>query len=165
MSIRSYIKTTLLAALITLALGGVLLHTRIHPFTRNSSNFVPFISGILSIVIVPLLFSFKKTVSYGYVLNGMLAILGTVVMAHFTIVHWPKPLSIEALLLQTTLADIALLWGKFFVGKALFDLESHGYDANTVKKGIFYRYPNYGWWLVHLIAISLVYYLGKLIWR
>jgi len=165
LSIRSYIKTTLIAALVALAIGGFLLHARIHPFTKNSSNFVPFISGILSIIIVPLLFSYKKTLSYGYVLNGMLAILGTVVMAHFTIVYWPKPLTITSILLQTTLADIVLLWGKFFVGKALFELESRGYDAATVKKGIFYRYPNYGWWLVHLVVISLIYSLGHLIWR
>ena len=165
MTIRSYIKTTLLVALVALAIGGFLLHTRIHSFTKNSSNFVPFISGILSIVIVPLLFSSKKTLSYGYVLNGMLVILGTVAMAHFSIVHWPKPFSIGAIFLNTTLANIALLWGKFFVGKALFELESHGYDANTVKKGIFYRYPNYGWWLVHLVVISIVYYFGHLLWR
>ena len=165
MSIRSYIKSTLIVALVALAIGGFLLHTRIHPFAKNSSNFVPFISGVLSIVIVPLLFSSKKTLSYGYVLNGMLVILGTVVMAHFSIVHWPKPFSIGTIFLNTTLADIALLWGKFFVGKALFELESHGYDAEHVKKGVFYRYPNYGWWLVHLVVISLVYYLGNLIWR
>jgi len=165
MSVRSYIKTALIAALVALAFGGFLLHARIHPFTRNSSNFIPFISGILSIIIVPLLFSYKRTVSYGYVINGMLVILGTIAMSHFAIVHWPKPLTFAAILFQTTLADIALLWGKFFVGKALFELELRGYDADTVKKGIFYRYPNYGWWLVHLAVISLIYLLGHLIWR
>jgi len=165
MSVRSYIKSALISALVALAIGGFLLHTRIHPFTRNSSNFVPFVAGILSIVIIPLLFSFKRTVSYGYVINGMLTILGSIAMSHFAIVHWPKPLTFASILLQTTLADIVLLWGKFFVGKALFELELRGYDANTVKKGIFYRYPNYGWWLVHLVVISLIYFLGHLIWR
>ena len=165
MSIRSYIKTSLIAALVVLAVGGFLLHLRIHPITRNHANFIPFVSGILSIVIVPLLFSSKRTISFGYVLNGMLVILGTIVMGHFTIVHWPKPFTVGAILLQTTLADIALLWGKFFVGKVLFELESHGYDANAVKKGVSYRYPNYGWWLVHLTVITLIYYLGNLLWR
>lgn len=165
MSIRKYVKSTLMAALVILAIGGFLMHTRFHPITRNPSNFVPFVSGILSIIIVPLLFSFRRTLSYGYVLNGMLAILGTVAMGHFSIAHWPKTFTLEAILFQTMLADIALLWGKFFVGKALFDLETFGYDANTAKKGIWYRYPNYGWWGVHLAAVSLVYYLGHLIWR
>lgn len=165
MLIRSYIKSTLLCSIVVLALGGFLLHTRIHPFTQNSSNFVPFFSGILSIVLVPLLFSSKKTMSYGYVLNGMLVILGTVAMWHYAIAHWPRPVTVESILLKTTLADIALLWGMFFVGKALFDLESYGYDPNRVKKGVTYRYPNYGWWLVHLMVIPLVYYIGSQVWR
>jgi hypothetical protein len=165
MTIRTYIKSTLLLSLIALALGGFLLHLRVHPFAQQSSKLVPFISGVLSIVLVPLLFSFKRTLGYGYVLNGMLAIIGTITMAHFAIANWPKPASLEAILLKTTLADIALLWGKFFVGKALFELELHGYDPNQVKKGITYRYPNYGWWIVHFVVISLVYYLGYLLWR
>ena len=27
-----------------------------------------------------------------------------------------------------------------------------------------YRYPNMGWWLIHLAAVSLVYYLGNRFW-
>lgn len=165
MSVKSYVKSTLIAALVVLAVGGFLLHTRVHPVSRSWSNLVPLVAGVLSIAAVPLLFSFRKTVSYGYTLNGMLAIIGTVVMAHFSIVHLPKPITIPAIVFQTTLADIALLWGKFLVGKALFDLETFGYDPAREKKGKFLRYPNYGWWLVHLAAIALVYFLGKLIWR
>jgi hypothetical protein len=165
MTIRTYIKSTLLASLVSLAIGGFLLHLRVHPFTEHSSKLVPFVSGVLSIVIVPLLFCFKKTGGYGYVLNGMLAILGTVTMAHFGIAHWPKPASFGAILLKTTLPDIALLWGKFLVGKALFDLDIHGYNADRQKMGITYRYPNYGWWIAHLAVISLVYFLGHELWR
>jgi hypothetical protein len=165
MTVRTYVKSTLLASLVALALGGFLLHLRIHPFTHSPSKLIPFVSGLLSLVLVPLLFSFRKTLSYGYVLNGMLVILGTVAMAHFSISNWPKPVSVGAILLKTTLADIALLWGKFFVGKALFDLELYGYDRDQAKKGITCRYPNYGWWMVHLVVLSLVYYLGHLVWR
>jgi hypothetical protein len=28
-----------------------------------------------------------------------------------------------------------------------------------------YRYPNMGWWMIHLIGISLVYFLGNYFWR
>jgi hypothetical protein len=154
-----------MAALVTLAIGGFLLHSRVHTIGHSPSNIVPFVSGILSIIVVPLLFSFRKTLSYGYVLNGMLAIVGTVAMTHFSIAYWPRTLTLGTLFFDTMLADIALLWGKFFVGKALFELEIHGYDAAAARKGIFYRYPNYGWWLVHLAVISLVYLLGHLIWR
>jgi hypothetical protein len=62
----------LLSALIVLGLGGLLLHLRVHPVSQNPSNLVAIASGILSILVVPLLFGFKKTAHYGYVLNGFL---------------------------------------------------------------------------------------------
>jgi hypothetical protein len=165
MTIRTYTRAILLSALITLSLGGFLLHVRIHPIAQNPANFVPLISGMLSILVIPLLFSFRKTIEYGYVLNGILVIIGTITMAHFSLAHWPAPATVESIILKTMLADIVVLWSKFFVGKALFDLEFYGYDPRTAKKGKTYRYPNLGWWLVHLVAISLVYFLGNFLWR
>jgi hypothetical protein len=165
MTVRTYTKSTLLVALITLSLGGFLLHLRIHTLTQNPSNIIPIISGVLSIIVLPLLFSFRKTLHYGYVLNGFLAIIGTIVMAHFAIAHWPEPATLETIILKSTLADIIIVWSKFFVGKALFDLETLGYDPAKDKKGIAYRYPNMGWWLVHLMGLSIVYTLGNLLWR
>lgn len=165
MTIRTYTKAILLAALITLSLGGFLLHVRIHPIAQNQANFIPLISGLLSIVVIPLLFSFRKTSEYGYVLNGILVIIGTIGMAHFSLAHWPTPATAESIIFKTMLADIVVLWSKFFVGKALFDLEFYGYDPLKAKKGRTYRYPNLGWWLVHLAAISLIYRLGNILWR
>jgi hypothetical protein len=165
MSVKTYVKSTLLLALVILSLVGFLIHMRVHPASQNPSNIIPVISGILSIIIVPLLFSFKKTLSYGYVLNGFLAIIGTITMAHFAIAHWPAPVTLESVIFKTTLPDILIVWSKFFIGKALFDLETFGYDPTKDKKGITYRYPNMGWWLVHLVALSIVYSLGNLLWR
>jgi hypothetical protein len=165
MTIRTYTKAILLAALVTLSLGGFLLHVRIHLVSQNSANLIPLISGVLSILVIPLLFSFKKTVEYGYVLNGILVIIGTIGMAHFSIVHWPAPATAGSIIFKTMLADIVMLWSKLFIGKALFDLEFFGYDQGKTKKGTTYRYPNLGWWLVHLAAIILVYFLGNQLWR
>lgn len=165
MTIRAYIKLTLLLGLITISLGGLMLHLRIHPVSKNTSNLVPLISGILSVIVVPLLFSSKKTISYGYTLNGFLVIIGTIAMAHFALRNWPQPPSLESIVLKTTLPDIVVLWTKFFIGKALFDLELFGYDSGRNKVGVTYRYPNIGWWLVHLVGISIVYALSGWIWR
>jgi hypothetical protein len=168
MSVRTYTRTILLLALFTLGLGGALLHLRAHilpQLSQNPSFAVPLISGILSVIIIPLLFLSKKTIHYGYVLNGILVILGTVTMAHFSLAHLAVPISLGSLVLKTTFADIMLLWGRFFVGKSLFDLELFGYEQSREKKGISYRYPNMGWWGIHLVAISTVYYLGHLVWR
>ncbi len=173
MSVKAYTKTILLAGLIVLALGGFLLHSRIHPLpvkTENmvsgrSANIVPAVCGILSIIVVPILFLFRRTIAYGYVLNGFTVIVGTITMAHYSIVFPPDKITVGLLMTNTLLADILILWGKFFVGKAIFDLEFFGYDAAKEKKGVTYRYPNLGWWLIHLAGVSIVYYLGNLLWR
>jgi hypothetical protein len=165
MTVRAHIKTTLLVALIVVSLGGLILHVRLHPPSKNTSNFVPFLSCILSVVIVPLLFSSRKTISYGYTLNGFLVIIGTITMAHFAVINWPQPSSLESIVFKTTLPDILVLWTKFFIGKAIFDLELFGYDSAREKTGITYRYPNGGWWVVHLAAISIVYVLSGWLWR
>jgi hypothetical protein len=114
---------------------------------------------------VPLLFFYKKTISYGYVLNGFLAIVATVTMSHFAIVHWPSPATLKAVILTTTLPDILIVGSKFFIGKSLFDLEIFGYDPDRARLGKTFRYPNMGWWLVHLVAITIVYSLGNILWR
>jgi hypothetical protein len=160
MNRKSYIKATLLGGLIVLALGGWLLHLRLHPPQTEAEYLVPFMAGIISIIIVPLLFSFRPTAAYGYVLNGFLVILGTITMTHFGIVEMKNPLAL--------FPDIALLWGNFAVGKALFDLELLNTAADPLPKPNFWRYwryPNNGWWLVHLGAWSLVYALGNILWK
>ncbi len=163
MTIRSYIRVMGLAALVALALGGFLLHIRIHPPAGNASFLSNIITGILSIAVVPVLFLRKETVPYGYVLNGFIAIVGTVTMAHFSLAHPPAGFSPAGILLKTTLPDIFILWGKFFIGKMLFDCEVYGYNAALEKKGVWYRYPNLGWWFVHLAVVCLVYYAGHLL--
>ena len=165
MTTQRYGKSVLLSELVALSLGGFLFHGRVHPVAQHPSNVIAALSGVLSIIAVPLLFSFKKTLPYGYVLNGFLAILGTLVMGHFALVHWPHPATLRAILLNTTLADILIVWSKFLVGKSLFDLEFYGYDPNKVRKGHPYRYPNLGWWGIHFVAVGIVYTLGHILWR
>jgi hypothetical protein len=164
MTIKNSIRLILLGALVSLALAGYMIHARIHLIAKNPSFIVPFVAGILNIAVIPALFWFKKTLPYGYVLNGFLCIIGTVTMGHFAIARWSLPTSPPDFLLKSMVIDILIVWGKFFVGKALFDLETFGYDPNRLKAGLTYRYPNMGWWLIHLAAISLVYSLGNRLW-
>jgi hypothetical protein len=165
MTIKTYNRSLLLGALVTLALAGFLIHSRIHLISKNTSFIVPYAAGILSIVVVPALFWIKKTVPYAYVLNGFLCIIGTVTMAHFAIANWSAPTAPPDILLKSMAIDILIVWGKFFIGYALFGLETFGYDPNRRKGGITYRYPNMGWWLIHLVAVSGIYFLGNFFWR
>ena len=86
-------------------------------------------------------------------------------MAQFSIAKFKGPVTAINIILNTTLADIAILWGKFAVGKALFDLQFLKSDTDATAKGRFFRYPNMGWWLAHLFALALVYTLGGIIWK
>ena len=52
MTMRKYIRTILVLALIAMALGGFLLHYRVHPIVQNPSFLVPLFSCILSIVVM-----------------------------------------------------------------------------------------------------------------
>ena len=165
MTLRTYNRLILLGALVALALAGFLLHSRIHLIAKNASFIVPYVAGILSVIVIPVLFWFKKTLSYGYVLNGFLCIIGTVTMAHYAIAHWSAPNSPSDIVFKSMVIDILMVWAKFFVGHALFELETYGYDAHRKKVGITYRYPNLGWWLIHLVGVSCVYSLGSYFWR
>jgi len=165
MTRKNMVKLTLLGGLFFLGLGGWLLHLRIHPVSKNTSNYVPFLTGIISVFCLPVLFWFRKTITPGYILNGFFVIIGTITMAHFSIANFNSPVTFKGIILNTTLADISLLWGKFAVGKALFDMEFLKSDADPAPKGRFFRYPNMGWWWVHLIGISVIYATGNILWK
>lgn len=162
---KNMIKATLVAGLFFLALGGWLLHLRIHPIAKNVDNVIPLISGIVSVFFLPLLFWFRSTVSSAYIINGFLVIIGTILMAHFSFATFQDPLTPANLILKTTLADISILWGKFAVGKSLFDLEFLKSETDAAAKGRFFRYPNMGWWWAHLFALATVYSLGNIFWN
>jgi hypothetical protein len=131
-------KKALLISLFLLAVSGLLLHYRIHDFMvpdkLNPGNFVfdgtrflSFIFPLIDVVLVTLLFTSRKTVVYGYLLNGLIVIYGTVFMAHFSIAEiLAKSVPPNAWLLKSTLPDIGIAWGDFFIGKALYDLSIRG---------------------------------------
>jgi len=165
MTKKKKLKIMLLAGLFFLALGGWLLHNRIHPYNKIEENIIPFVSGIVSVFCLPLLFCFRPTLVLAYLINGFLAIIGTIAMAHFSIAHFQGAVDFFNIIVNTTLADIAILWGKFAVGKALFDLEFLKSETDVAAKGRFFRYPNMGWWWVHLFGASAVYALGNIFWK
>ncbi len=165
MNRKRVIKATLILGLFFLSLGGWLLHLRIHPLAMNKANFIPYISGIISVFCLPLLFWFRPSIILAYLLNGFLVIIGTIAMAHFSVIHFKGPVTLAGIISNTLFADIAVLWAKFALGKALFDLEFLKSDADTVGKGRFFRYPNMGWWWVHLFALGIVYALGNIFWK
>lgn len=126
-------KRVLLASLFLIAISGLLLHYRIHNFmvmahdqsqpVFDSTHFLAFLFPLIDVVVVTALFASRKTAVYGYVLNGMIVIYGTVFMVHFSIAELTsRSAPIQDWLIKSTLPDIGISWGDFFIGKALYDL-------------------------------------------
>ena len=129
------IRHLLFSALILMATGALYLHLRVHPFlvpdkenpgqTLFMGSFVAAsLFSLLDLIVVSLLFSRRRTAVYGYLLNGMLVIFGTVLMTHFSLVKLSVEPSqpLHLLLFKSTLPDIALAWADFLVGAALYHL-------------------------------------------
>jgi hypothetical protein len=163
---KDYLRLVLILAIFFLALGGWLLHLRIHPVAKDAENYIPFVAGFISVIVIPVLFIFRSTIPFAYLLNGMTVIIGTITMTHFTIENHPPVWTLQTIFLGTLLADIILLWGKFAVGKALFDLDSviNRPDAQ-ISRGRFFRFPNMGFWFVHLVTLTAVYIIGSFFWK
>ena len=152
---KKYLKAIMIAGLFFMSAGGWMLHSGLHPFAKHAYGWVPYISGILGILVVPALFVWKKTLPWGYVINGMAVVIGTITMSHFSLVKGP------------IWAELGLLWGKFILGRAIFVLEVYQIEAEAPKPAFlqWVRYPNTGFFFVHLFALGIVYTLGHLLWR
>ena len=126
-------KNALLSALFLLAVSGLLLHLRIHFFMVpdkmnpgstifDGTRFLSFLFPLVDVIVVTLLFLSRKTAIYGYLLNGLIVIYGTVFMAHFSLAEMAaKSIPLSQMLMKSTLPDIGIAWADFFVGKALYD--------------------------------------------
>lgn len=165
LSRKMMIKSLLVQGLFLLALAGFMMHFRIHSPMKDIDNLIPFMIGLVSVIAVPLMFHFKPTITLAYILNSFSVIIGTITMAHFSIVHYLGPVTVQGVLLNTTLADIAILWGKFAIGKAIFDLENLKSDQDVVNMKYYFKYPNTGFWITHLFVITIIYFLGNILWR
>lgn len=131
-------RKALFATLVLLALSGLMLHYRIHSFMVpditnpgsfqfNGTRFLSFIFPLIDVIVVTLLFTSRKTVVYGYLLNGLIVIYGTVFMAHYSIAEiYAKSLPSSVWLLKSTLPDIGIAWADFFAGKVLYDITMKG---------------------------------------
>lgn len=131
-------KNALLTALFLLAVSGLMLHYRIHnfmvadkmnpgSFIFDGSKFMATLFPLIDALLVTALFLSRRTAAYGYLLNGMIVIYGTVFMGHFSLAEIAaKSIPFPALLLKSTLPDIGIAWADFLVGKTLYDLYLKG---------------------------------------
>lgn len=131
-------RKALLTTLVLLAVSNLMLHYRVHNFMVqdalspgvahfSGTRFLAFLFPLIDVIAVTLLFMSKKTLVYGYLLNGLLVIYGTVFMSHFSIAELTARSAPAAdWIMKSTLPDIGILWGDFFAGKALYDISMKG---------------------------------------
>jgi hypothetical protein len=120
-------RKILLCVLFLLALGGLIVHYTIHPFMEanrfSGTYFLASILPLIDVVVVTILFLSRKTALYGYLLNGLLVIFGTILMAHFNIASlMANPIPPSQWIMDSMLPSIAITWADFFVGKALYNV-------------------------------------------
>lgn len=126
-------KKALLTALLLLSVSGMMLHYRVHRFmvpdrtdpsvyVMDSTKFLAFLLPLIDVVVVTGLFLSRRTVVYGYLLNGLLVIYGTVLMGHYSIAEiMARAIPPADWILKSTLPDIGISWADFLVGKILYD--------------------------------------------
>ena len=143
-------------ALMLISLGGWMLHFRIHSITAHSVNFLPFLLGLVDIVITPVLFNYRKTVVVAYLVNGIGVIIGSIAMAVFSIYHFAEPATLSNILFKTMLSDIFILLSKLFIGQLIL---SYYYPSGLG------RLFTTSWWVRHFCYLSLIFALGHFWWR
>ncbi len=95
-----------------ISLGGLLLHLRIHPPTDEAYNWIPVVFGVLGVIVLPFLFNSPRTVAVAYLLNAVSVVAGNGAVTWHSIEHWQGPVSWDAVLLKSTLADSLILLAK-----------------------------------------------------
>jgi hypothetical protein len=127
-------RKVLYSALVLLAVAAFMLHFRIHFFmvpdpvdpqirTFSPALFLSNLFPLIDVVLVSALFASQRTSVYGYLLNGVIVIYGTIFMAHFSIAELSaQGAPPEDWIFKSTLPDIAIAWADFLVGKELYDL-------------------------------------------
>jgi hypothetical protein len=99
-------------AFVFISIGGLLLHLRIHPLSKNIMNMIPMLSGICSVFVLPFMFNNRKMYIWAYMINLFSVVIGAIVMAAYSLTHPPEHITAITIILQTTLADILILIAK-----------------------------------------------------
>ena len=95
-----------------ISLGGWLLHLRIHSPAAAVLNWVPAVIGVVTTFILPFMFNRDSTARWAFLITVIAIISGTIAMADYSFDNPPKTITFVTIILQTTLADIIILFAK-----------------------------------------------------
>ena len=98
--------------LFCMAFGGLLLHYRIHPPSKDTFNWIAVGFPIFNTFVLPFMFFKEKTWRWAYLINAISVVIGVLAMTMHSIKTWDKPLTITNILLLSTMADSLILLAK-----------------------------------------------------
>jgi hypothetical protein len=99
-------------ALSLISLGGWLLHLRIHSPANAVFNWVPAVIGVVTTFVLPFMFNRASTARWAFLITVIAIIGGTIAMVDYSLDNPPKTITFVTIILQTTLADIIILFAK-----------------------------------------------------
>jgi hypothetical protein len=146
-----------LAALVLISLGGLLIHTHLHPpFGPHGDEdaLIPLIANLLGILVVPFLLSRRKTWLAGYLVNGFSVVTGVVLMGDIMVSGWTALPGPAAFVQDAMLPNIIFAFPKLMIGQRIL---RHYRPEGTG------RMFTPLWWTRHFIYASLVFTAGRLI--
>jgi hypothetical protein len=128
-------RVQLWLALVCLAIGATVLHYRLHAPQESLTDFWATAFCTVDLVLVSILFLFKRTAVWALLLNSFIAFLGIILMSDLTVVSTltgaikasPRVAPLQWLV-QSMLPDIAILVADFLVGLALYNAVTHQPD-------------------------------------
>jgi len=138
-------KGALILAMFLVALGGGMLHYRVHPplvdvkpqfeiqrqggqatiLAAKKFSFSHGLASIFSLIdifLITTLFLSRRTVIYGFLLKGIFTIFAVVLMSHFSIAGLlNKNTALLDWVFKSTLPDSLIALGGFLIAKAVYD--------------------------------------------
>ncbi len=105
---------------IVLTLIGLAAHIDQHPPGQSLFFWWPVLLGVISLLIVTVLYIFPATVAWGFLFTTMAVGLGTIGMAYFTMLTFEEPYSFWRVATDSTLPKILLLWLKLPTAWVIF---------------------------------------------
>ena len=120
-------------ALVCLAVGATILHYKFHPPSGHLANTYAVVFSAIDLVLVSLLFLFRRTALYALLLNSFLAFLGIIIMTDLAIESvfqgWIKVSFTQNPIQwigESMLPYIAIVVADFMAGLVLYSLTVSG---------------------------------------
>lgn len=98
--------------LFCMAFGGLLLHYKIHPPSKDVFNWIGIAFPFFNTFILPFMFIRPKAWRWAYLINAVSVIVGVIAMTAFSIKTWDKPVTFTNILVYSTFADSVILLAK-----------------------------------------------------